>query len=91
MNELIGKKITGMWVSNDQSILAFDTDQGVIAYDAWGDCCSETWFADITAAIQPIRDWLLRRADMPAPSLVRTGIGQQNCVSRHLSGRSAER
>lgn len=48
MNELIGKKITGMWVSNDQSILAFDTDQGVIAYDAWGDCCSETWFADIT-------------------------------------------
>ena len=20
----------------------------MIAYDAWGDCCSETWFADIT-------------------------------------------
>ena len=41
MNELIGKKITGMWVNNDQSILAFDTDKGVVAYDAWGDCCSE--------------------------------------------------
>ena len=48
MNELIGKKITGMWVNNDQSILAFDTDKGVVAYITWEDCCSETWFADIT-------------------------------------------
>ena len=48
MNELIGKKITGLRINEDQSVLAFDTDQGVIAYDAWGDCCSETWFADIT-------------------------------------------
>ena len=48
MKELIGKKITGLRINEDQSVLAFDTDQGVIAYDAWGDCCSETWFADIT-------------------------------------------
>ena len=48
MNELIGKKITGLRINEDQSVLAFDTDQGVIAYDVWGDCCSEAWFADIT-------------------------------------------
>ena len=48
MKELIGKKITGLRINEDQSVLAFDTDQGVIAYDALGDCCSETWFADIT-------------------------------------------
>lgn len=48
MKELIGKKITGLRINEDQSVLAFDTDQGVIAYDAWGECCSETWFADIT-------------------------------------------
>lgn len=48
MKELIGKKITGLRINEDQSVLVFDTDQGVIAYDAWGDCCSETWFADIT-------------------------------------------
>jgi hypothetical protein len=48
MKELISKKITGMRINDDQSVLAFDTDQGTVAYGAWGDCCSETWFADIT-------------------------------------------
>ena len=48
MKELIGKKIAGLRINEDQSVLVFDTDQGLIAYDAWGDCCSETWFADIT-------------------------------------------
>jgi hypothetical protein len=48
MKELIGKKITGLRINEDQSILAFDTDQGVVAYATYGDCCSETWFADIT-------------------------------------------
>jgi hypothetical protein len=48
MKELIGKKITGLRINEDQSVLVFDTDQGAIAYDAFGDCCSETWFADIT-------------------------------------------
>ena len=48
MKKLIGKKIAGLRINEDQSVLAFDTDQGVIAYDALGDCCSETWFADIT-------------------------------------------
>lgn len=48
MKKLIGKKIAGLRINEDQSVLAFDTNQGVIAYYVWGDCCSETWFADIT-------------------------------------------
>ena len=48
MKQLIGKKITELRISADQSVLAFYTDQGVIAYETYGDCCSETWFADIT-------------------------------------------
>lgn len=48
MKELIGKKILGLRISEDQTELAFDTDQGEIAYQTYGDCCSETWFADIT-------------------------------------------
>ena len=47
MKELIGKKINGLYVNADQSLLVFDTDDGDVAYRAWGDCCSETWFADI--------------------------------------------
>lgn len=54
MKELIGKKITGLRINEDQSVLAFDTDQGVIVYEARGDCCSETWFADITGVGQLI-------------------------------------
>ena len=48
MKELIGKKIIRLRISEDQMELAFDTDQGEIAYQTYGDCCSETWFADIT-------------------------------------------
>lgn len=48
MKRLVGKKITELRISADQSVLAFYTDQGVIAYETYGDCCSETWFADIT-------------------------------------------
>lgn len=47
MKELLGKKILGLSINEDQSILAFKTDYGFIAYEALGDCCSETGFADI--------------------------------------------
>ena len=49
MNELIGKTVTGLRVNEDQSILAFDHPDGTsTSYATYGDCCSETWFADIT-------------------------------------------
>ena len=47
MNELVGKKIICLRINEDQSVLAFETDMGVVAYYAYGDCCSESWFADI--------------------------------------------
>lgn len=48
MNELVGKSIRSIWISDDQRTLSFETDQGTVTYDAEGDCCSESWFADIT-------------------------------------------
>lgn len=50
MKELIGKVISELKVSkDDQSFLAFYHPDGTCtSYDAVGDCCSETWFADIT-------------------------------------------
>lgn len=47
LDKLIGKKISGIAVNDDQSILVFNTDAGDVAYEGYGDCCSETWFADI--------------------------------------------
>lgn len=49
MKELIGKTVTGLRVNEDQSILTFDHPDGSsTSYETNADCCSETWFADIT-------------------------------------------
>lgn len=49
MEDLIGKTVTGLRVNEDQSILAFTHPDGTsTSYVTDGDCCSETWFADIT-------------------------------------------
>lgn len=49
MKELIGKKIAGLAVNGDQSLLTFRIEGGEeVSYYAGGDCCSESWFADIT-------------------------------------------
>lgn len=47
MKELVGKVILSMWVNENQSLLKFVTNQGELVYTTEGDCCSETWFADI--------------------------------------------
>ena len=43
MNELIGKKITGLSRITDQ-VLIFDTPSESVAYQTDSECCSETWF-----------------------------------------------
>lgn len=47
MQEIMGKKILSLAVSDDQNFLKFSTDTGDIIYKAVGECCYETWFADI--------------------------------------------
>lgn len=48
MKELIGKKVKEIYVdSNLQTYLKFVTDQGDLYYYADGDCCSESYFAEI--------------------------------------------
>lgn len=48
MKELVGKTVTSIQVNQDQSLLKFCTVDGEdIIYVAIGDCCSETWWADI--------------------------------------------
>jgi len=47
MKELLGKTITKVQMLGNDYI-AFTTDTGkVIEYDAYGDCCSISWFAHI--------------------------------------------
>ncbi len=48
MEELIGKTISKVEMDGD-TVIVFTTGEGEkIAYDAYGDCCSSSWFAHIT-------------------------------------------
>lgn len=48
MKELVGKLVIGVYVSDDQHFMKFNIkNEQPIIYYADGDCCSETWFADI--------------------------------------------
>ena len=48
MKDLVGKTIEAIFVSPGGEYLLFVTNQGDITYATRGDCCSVTWFADIT-------------------------------------------
>lgn len=49
MKEIIGKKIDKIEVdAGDQETLVFTVGDEKLIYQGYGDCCSETWFADIT-------------------------------------------
>jgi len=70
MNELIGKTVTGLRVNEDQSVLAFDHPDGTsTAYVTDGDCCSETWFADITGVPALLGGKVLEVENVDLPSV----------------------
>ena len=48
MKELLGKKIISLYIGEDEHSLIFKTNEGLFGYSAVGDCCSESWFSDIT-------------------------------------------
>ena len=48
LSEIVGRTIESLYVSDDDGILTFITDDGQRSYIALGDCCSTSWFADIT-------------------------------------------
>ena len=70
MNELIGKTVTGLRVNEDQSILAFDHQDGTSTiYVTYGDCCSETWFADITGVAALLGGKVLEVESVDVPTV----------------------
>lgn len=47
-NDLIGARVNAISVGHGEEYLIFHTDRGMIGYVVSGDCCSESWFADIS-------------------------------------------
>src|SRR4051812_10984919 len=49
MQALVGKKLIGLAVEKErQGALRVECEGETLYYVAYGDCCSESWFADIT-------------------------------------------
>lgn len=69
MKELIGKTIMGLRVSGDESVLVFDHLGGIISYMTDSDCCSLTWFADITGVAALIGGMVLEVETMNPPTV----------------------
>lgn len=68
MQELVGRTINRVFVSEDEEFLKFETDVGLITFHACGDCCSESWFADILG-IDALLDGKVRSVDeIPLPN-----------------------
>lgn len=64
MSDLIGKTVTGLFVSSDQSRLVVTHDEFASAYECYGDCCSETWIADIVGVSALIGHKVLSAEDV---------------------------
>lgn len=65
---LVGQTVRAIDLDADeQHWLVFVTDAGEVALEAEGDCCSETWFADLTGVEALIGQTVLGVEEVPMP------------------------
>lgn len=83
MQELKGRVVKRVLVGPAEHVLVFETDQGPISYETYGDCCSETWFADIVGVKELIGATVKDVEDIPL---------HENCLFEEYSqdGRSRQ-
>jgi len=68
MKELIGKTITKIKISEEDTMIAFYCSDGKrFVYDALGECCSTTWFADITGIEDLLNQEVLSVENLEVP------------------------
>ena len=48
LERLVGRTIKAIYVSPCGAYLRLETDSRDLGFEAFGECCSETWFADLT-------------------------------------------
>jgi hypothetical protein len=77
---LVGLTINKIEVDDDgQSYLRFWTNSGMMTYQADGDCCSESWFADMIGVQALIGGTVAAVAELPLPNYnVDDGRGRQD-------------
>lgn len=81
LDELIGRTITSIQVDNGQHYLVFKTDAPfweTFAYEAVGDCCSESWFAEFLGVDTLLNQKVLSVQNIELPDYnVEDGRGRQ--------------
>lgn len=79
MKKLIGKTITGLFVDEHQINLVFThPNNEQTRYETYADCCSETWFADITGVSALLGSTVLEVENMDLPE-TEDGRTRQEC------------
>lgn len=48
MNELVGKKVRVVSLSDDATVLVFYADEGTVSYSTYAECCSESWINHVS-------------------------------------------
>lgn len=67
MRKLVGHKVMGVFVSNDEEEMIFVTATGAFRYRCDGDCCSYTWFADMVGVRQLIGHTVTKAEEISVP------------------------
>lgn len=68
---LKGRKILGVHIDAErQHFLKFETDEGAVVLACEGDCCSETWFADVINLEDLVGSTIyeVEEVDLPPPN-----------------------
>lgn len=83
-DKLIGRKIKSLKLSSGESYLLFDTDEDQILWEAEGDCCSESWFADIINFAALIDGTVISVEDIDLPdAFVQKASEDNRCRQLH--------
>jgi hypothetical protein len=65
--DLVGKKIDAIWVMPGEQYLRIDASGESFVYETEGDCCSETWFAEIIGVDALIGATVTATEDLEVP------------------------
>ena len=76
MQSLVGCELHKIEVSHGEEVIRFETDKGVKTFLAEGDCCSESWFADILISQDFKGGRVFKVEEMDLPEFVKSLINK---------------
>jgi hypothetical protein len=47
LDSILNKTVLAIAIDSAQNFIRFNTETGTVIWEAVGECCSETWFADV--------------------------------------------